>query len=107
MSSCPISSARQLTPNQRRLLLALPTHGAKKWRAQYRHAKVGGWTQLPFYIARPSLDGRELLTDFGREVKAVLERGIVAIHDPREPIDWVTGLPSGALKARASAGEQK
>lgn len=88
---CPIASARQLTRNQRRLVLALPTRGAKKWRAQYRHAKVKGWTQLPFGIAHPSLDGRELLTDFGRQVKAVLERGTVKVAEPRIRIDWITG----------------
>lgn len=91
MSDNPVLAARQLTPNQRRLILALPTRGMKKWRAQYRHAKVRGWTQLPFRIARPSLDGRELLTDFGREVKAVLERGIVRIADARIQINWMTG----------------
>ena len=52
-----VAAARQLTPNQRRLVLALPSFGMKKWRAQYRHGKVRGWTQLPFAVARPSLTG--------------------------------------------------
>jgi hypothetical protein len=86
-----IDMARRLTAKQRRLVLALPTKGMKKWRAQYRHAKVRGWTSLPFAVARPSLDGRELLTDFGREVKTVLMRGTVRVNDPRQPMNWITG----------------
>jgi hypothetical protein len=64
--------AAKLTPNQRRILLAMRVKGPKKWRAVYRHAKVTGWTQLPFKLAHPTLDGREVMTPLGLAVRAVL-----------------------------------
>lgn len=66
--------AAGLSRGQRRILLAMRVKGPKKWRAVYRHAKVTGWTQLPFRLAHPTLDGREVLTPLGLEVRALLEQ---------------------------------
>jgi hypothetical protein len=61
-----------LTKAQRRLILAMPDTGAKKWRAIYRDAKVRHWTQLPFSIAKPTLTGFEYLTPRGVQIKRYL-----------------------------------
>lgn len=66
--------AGKLTKAQQRLVLAMPSRGAKKWRAVYRHAKVRHWTQLSFRIACPTLTGSEYLTPLGLAIKAHLER---------------------------------
>lgn len=66
--------AAGLTRKQRRIVLAMRVNGPKKWRAVYRHAKVRGWVQLPFKVAHPTLDGREVFTPLGLEIRKILER---------------------------------
>lgn len=69
--------AASLTAKQVRLLRAMPMHGAKKWRAVYRDAKVAmasaEFAELPFRLAQPTLTGFEFLTPLGADVKAILD----------------------------------
>lgn len=65
--------AERLNKSQRRLVLAMPNARPVKWRALYRHAKVRHWTQLPFSVAHPVLDGTEILTPLGLALKTYLQ----------------------------------